>query len=285
MINEGKAPLLIDCLSCEFGCNSGPLTATKRKPQDEIEYYVNKRSTELKEKYLKGNKNDKELSKAKIEETIEKYWKPNLYTRTYVNRWENVDLKYPSHKELVEIFRSMHKYLDQDIKNCSACGYGTCEKMATAIHNGLNRPENCHFYMEHENIVSHEETRLNKQKLSNILETAIDGFVETDNDEVIINANAAFKKMLKKSDIVGRKIFEFIDKKNLKTFLNQLKERKNKLNGSYELEFTQSDGNKIACLVSASVLKENGQKINSFHFDQVDRLRHCILCTGWNWKR
>ena len=42
----------------------------------------------------------------------------------------------------------MLKYSDADKYNCAACGYGSCEQMAIAIHNGLNKPENCHFYKE-----------------------------------------------------------------------------------------------------------------------------------------
>lgn len=42
----------------------------------------------------------------------------------------------------------MHKKNKLDILNCGACGYNTCEQMAVAIYNGLNKPENCTHYME-----------------------------------------------------------------------------------------------------------------------------------------
>ncbi|MDD4735978.1 MAG: methyl-accepting chemotaxis protein [Kiritimatiellae bacterium] len=48
---------------------------------------------------------------------------------------------------LTIINAQMEKFDDADIFNCNACGYGTCEKMAIAVFNGLNRPENCHHFI------------------------------------------------------------------------------------------------------------------------------------------
>ena len=33
----------------------------------------------------------------------------------------------------------MNKFAEADFLNCGACGYGSCELMATAVFNGLNR--------------------------------------------------------------------------------------------------------------------------------------------------
>ena len=35
---------------------------------------------------------------------------------------------------------------DSRMRNCNACGYGTCEKMVLAIYNGINHVENCIDY-------------------------------------------------------------------------------------------------------------------------------------------
>jgi len=252
MIDKGMSPLLIDCLSCDFGCNSGPLTVTKNKPQDEIEYWVKKRSEELKNKYLEENSNNKELSKKKIEEVINNYWKDGLYERTYVNRWENVNLSYPTKVELKNIYEKMHKYTDDDIKNCTSCGYNTCEGMAIAIKNGLNKPENCHYYIKKEGEIAFENAEKSKQKFVTILDTAIDGFIELDKDEMILDANPAMKKILKKSDIIGRHLYEFVDDENITLLKEQIERRKTGETASYELEFKQSEGQKICCLVSAT---------------------------------
>jgi methyl-accepting chemotaxis protein len=40
----------------------------------------------------------------------------------------------------------MKKFSKSDLYDCGACGYGSCKGMANAIHNGINRPENCAHY-------------------------------------------------------------------------------------------------------------------------------------------
>jgi hypothetical protein len=51
----------------------------------------------------------------------------------------------------------MHKTEASDIRNCSACGYRSCEQMAEAIINGLNKRENCQYYVEFEKNMSNEQ--------------------------------------------------------------------------------------------------------------------------------
>lgn len=51
----------------------------------------------------------------------------------------------------------MGKTEEADMFNCTSCGYGSCEDMAVAIHNGLNKPENCHHFMADQLVVAHHE--------------------------------------------------------------------------------------------------------------------------------
>lgn len=146
-INKKVAPLLVDCLNCELGCNGG--TGTKRdKSQDEVEYLIEQRNVEMKNRYKSkvGNK----PSKRKIKKTVNKYWADGIYGRDYVDRSTTKSnlIKMPNKSELQKIFESMLKYNEEDIRNCAACGYDSCEKMAIAIHNGLNKVQNCHLYLE-----------------------------------------------------------------------------------------------------------------------------------------
>ncbi len=252
IINDEKAPLLIDCLSCEYGCNGGPLTITKDKPQDEVEYWVKERAKELKAKYLNENKNDIYLSRSSIESQLEKYWDKDLYNRTYTNLWENVKLDYPTKTELKDIFKSMHKYSEEDIKNCSSCGYNSCESMAVAIKNKLNKPENCHYYLLNEAKSSYSKLELSKERFANILETMLAGFLEIDLDQIIVDANPAMRKILQKSDIIGKSILEFIDKGSFDEFKSQLNNRQKGEKASYQLVFKQSEGKKRCCLINAT---------------------------------
>lgn len=145
-IESGKAPLLIDCLNCDHGCNGGTGT-NKDKTADQLEYYIEKRNREAQEKY--NGKFVKKPSLRKIRKTVNKYWKDGLYGRKYKDLSGNLKtIKIPTQKEIDEIFLDMQKTKPEDIKNCSACGYNSCEKMAIAIYNGLNSKHNCHVYLE-----------------------------------------------------------------------------------------------------------------------------------------
>ncbi len=146
-ILSGKAPLLIDCLNCEMGCNGG--TGTVRdKSVDELEFYVEKRNKEMQGKHK--SKISKKPSRRKISKTVNKFWKEGLYSRKYKNLSAHFSesVKIPSKSEIEKIFEQMMKTTEEDIKNCCACGYDSCEKMAIAIYNGLNKKNNCHVYLE-----------------------------------------------------------------------------------------------------------------------------------------
>ena len=146
-VKKGTAPLIVDCLNCEAGCNGG--TGTLRdKSIDELEHLVEQRNLEMQKSYK--SKFTGKPSTRKIAKNVNKLWKENLYNRSYVNHSQNVKnfLKEPTETELQEVYKLMYKESEEDFKDCAACGYGTCEKMAYAIYNGLNKPENCHSYLE-----------------------------------------------------------------------------------------------------------------------------------------
>jgi hypothetical protein len=147
-IRKGNAPLLIDCLNCELGCNGGTGTMSREAPMDEVESLVEARNKEAKEQYKKKGPLARRRTQKKLEKLINKYWRPGLYDRSYVDRSSNVQLAEPSRTDIQEIYARMNKTNQRDIYNCASCGYGSCEGMAKAIHNGLNRIENCHHYRE-----------------------------------------------------------------------------------------------------------------------------------------
>ena len=139
-------PLLVDCLNCELGCNGGPGTGNIKKNMEELESPVRKRSAELEQKL-----NPRKLNRLyeKYHRVLGHYWKPGLYMREYRNLSGNYTLKRPNDAELKEVYKKMKKLGEEDIFDCTACGYGSCRSMATAIFNGLNKPDNCaHFTLE-----------------------------------------------------------------------------------------------------------------------------------------
>ncbi len=147
-IANGTAPLLIDCLNCEMGCNGGPATLNTDKSPDEIESLIEQRNREMQERHRKRGPFAQQRARRQLRRSLEKYWEKGLYSRTYLDLSDNNDIRKPNAKELNDVYKLMHKYSDEDLYNCSACGYGTCESMATAIFNNLNKFDNCHHYKQ-----------------------------------------------------------------------------------------------------------------------------------------
>lgn len=144
MVERGLAPLVVDCLNCELGCNGGPATDGRRASSpDELEAHVEERARLAREHYRSrlGSGPSRRLAAA-----IEGRWRPGLYARAYLDRSHTSPLRRPDERQLAEIYRRMEKHSEADLYNCSSCGYNSCEMMAIAIFNGLNRPENCHHY-------------------------------------------------------------------------------------------------------------------------------------------
>jgi len=149
-IKNKISPLLVDCLNCEAGCNGGPGTLNfynENITADEMEYLIEKRKDKM-IKFYESKKTIFKSYKKVVKDVINKYWEKDLYNRNYVNRSANNTIKTPSQNELNAIYKQMGKEKEEDFLNCMSCGYGSCEQMAIAIYNGLNKPENCYRYKE-----------------------------------------------------------------------------------------------------------------------------------------
>jgi len=159
LLNTGaniELPQLVDCLNCEKGCNGGPGTGKNKTSVILLENPIRNRSDELEEfhKTAKGGWHTKNYHKL-----LSQYWRSGLYNRTYHDYSGNYNnyIKKPTESQLTEIYRRLRKYKPEDLYDCTACGYGTCKLMATAIFNRRNKPENC----AHHNIdLLAEEKRL-----------------------------------------------------------------------------------------------------------------------------
>jgi iron only hydrogenase large subunit-like protein len=166
-IKHNENPLLVDCLSCEMGCNGGPGTMNREKRVDEIESLIEKRNREAQNIYRSKWSWLKRRVGASLKKLINRYWKPGLYSRTYVDRSQTYkNVKMPTEAETQEIYRQTYKTKPEDILNCCSCGYNSCQDMATAVFNGLNIPQNCRHYKE---FVLREE----REKMGQELRTAI----------------------------------------------------------------------------------------------------------------
>ena len=192
-IANGNAPVLIDCLNCERGCNGGPLTVTEQIPLDDMEKVIEIRSQQAASFYCdEAGASNVPLSQARVNEILSGFWKQGLYNRDYCDLSINNRIIVPSEDELKKIYKMMRKTCESDFYNCSSCGYGTCENMAVAIYNGLNRPENCHFFLAFEAKMKNDQVSDNEKRLRNILSTTSAGFCLADENFRLIVVNPAF---------------------------------------------------------------------------------------------
>jgi len=139
-IAKGNAPDLVDCLNCARGCNGGIGTPYHKGNFDQLESAIERR--------CKSQCEVQPGDRSAFEKRVRQYWEPGLYNRSYADLSANNTCKSPSPEEIEAAYKLMHKNGPEDILNCSSCGYGSCEGMAKAITNGLNRPHNCHHYQE-----------------------------------------------------------------------------------------------------------------------------------------
>lgn len=147
-IERGDSPVfqLVDCLNCEMGCNGGPATSNRTEHRDKVEGRIERR---VKEQALKAGGGKKPVSAGKMNKSLNKYYRADLYARKYVDRSKEFISKFKNiSKEEIDIaYQMMRKTSARDMLNCSACGYKSCEQMAVAISLGLNKPENCHHFL------------------------------------------------------------------------------------------------------------------------------------------
>ncbi|NLI79838.1 MAG: 4Fe-4S binding protein [Candidatus Riflebacteria bacterium] len=144
---EKKTPLLVDCLNCDLGCNGGTGTDAKDHSPDEVERLVEERNQVMQKRHRRWGPFSDYRTRNALERLVDRYWKPRLYGRQYENRSQSNLIRIPSEAEFKRIYEQMEKFEEKDHYNCNSCGYGTCERMAIAIHNQLNRPENCHHFL------------------------------------------------------------------------------------------------------------------------------------------
>ncbi len=251
-ISNGSAPLLVDCLNCEFGCNSGPLTLPTAQALDTVEGAVRKRKNEQQKEF--SGITDMEIQE-EVDRVLSKYWRKALYRRSYRNLSMNNRIFYPDESQLKAIYESMHKYESDDMYNCSSCGYESCENMAVAIHHGLNRAENCHFYMAEEARTAHDQISENEKRLRTILFTANQGFCLTDAEFSLITVNPTLCEMFgtTKERLVGTKVFEG-------QFQNCIKNNRD----SIEIRIKTPDGTNRLCLFTPTPYHDNEGELQGY---------------------
>ncbi len=154
MIHKGKAPQVVDCLNCEAGCNGGTGAPARGAALDELESSIEDRRKEMQARYdesgrswWRSKKSAVKRGRKLLDKYIDDHWEPGLYDRRYQDHSDNAYIAPMSEADRRNILASLGKSGQEDMYNCSACGYNSCEKMIQAIHNGWNDPSNCHYFL------------------------------------------------------------------------------------------------------------------------------------------
>lgn len=148
-VKSGKTlPFMVDALNCTKGCIYGTATDHSRDDDEDILLEIHAQRTA-------DNCNAKKTAWDKSADYAERLARLNeqfksLKLEDFLCQYNtNAAITIPavSASKLEEIYTSMHKYNQKDRKiNCGACGYNSCEEMATSIANGYNHKESCiHF--------------------------------------------------------------------------------------------------------------------------------------------
>ena len=173
-------PFMVDILNCQKGCVRG--TATDETIDDlDVELAINEINklvvNELKPaRHNRRNPWNSALSLEKRWEYFcEQFKELDLsdFNRSYTNKHINVQI--PTEQEMNVIFKEMGKESKESRSiDCSCCGYHTCRDMVSAIYNGVNKKENCIYYIkalaeqEKEEIESMHQNHVKEQEERNI---------------------------------------------------------------------------------------------------------------------
>jgi len=191
-----KFPQLMECWNCKFGCNNGPGTKNKDKTPDEYEYWIKQREKEMKEKHRQEGGGGSKDARRHVENILNNFWKEELYDRKFDSLQSNNTIEIPSQNELTEIYHKMNKYNEEDIKDCQLCGYNSCRQMAIAIYNGLNRPENCHFYLQNQYDKKSKKLEQKKGIVGRIISFLPFGIIITNMEGEILKINESAQELI-----------------------------------------------------------------------------------------
>jgi iron only hydrogenase large subunit-like protein len=135
--------VVVDILNCEHGCNRGTGVDKKEFTINQLLKYQDERMEKHKGEFYSSKKAYK-----KLEDTLSSMDDID-FSRKYTDKsaWFK-QLETPNEEMIKVLHLEMGKEKPSDIKNCGACGYNYCDRMAKAVLNGLYRPDQCHHYLE-----------------------------------------------------------------------------------------------------------------------------------------
>ena len=161
-INEGKAPILVDILNCQYGCNIGP-AVTHNHTHYEVELNMSQR----KEEQIKKHNSSDDANPSLFSDYYKWIDDENIdFSREYSDKSSNRYLREPTVDEEEITWQRMHKLTQEERQiNCASCGYGNCRSMMSAIVNHLNHLESCKYYLFKENEINYKKVEAQTKEL------------------------------------------------------------------------------------------------------------------------
>lgn len=162
-IFQDEAPLLVDILNCQYGCNGGP-AATHNLSHYQVERIMEERRAEQIEKHKVLPQAD---AAAVLKELFDDLDQSGLdFSRKYSDKSSGRLLRLPEPEEEERVWKEMHKLTEEERKiNCASCGYGNCHSMMTAIVNKLNHVESCKYYLFKDNEINLQQVAAQAQEI------------------------------------------------------------------------------------------------------------------------
>lgn len=145
-----ELPFMVDALNCAAGCLYGTGVEEEKTRDDDILYEIQR----IKNKSTKASHGPwavKSTPKQRLAQLNRQFSKLDLndFIRHYTDKSKGHEILKPSQAELSGIFEGMNKTTKElTTINCGACGYKSCEHMATAIFNDCNCENSCVHYIK-----------------------------------------------------------------------------------------------------------------------------------------
>src|SRR6056297_2681776 len=240
MMSAGEImPDFVDALFCDGCINGVDLTEKSHfKKEIAVNQFINNRERTEQLKY-----------KTELAADIDYSF---LYTEEYKK------LEEPSQAEIWKILAKTNKYCEDDLLNCGACGYDSCEEKAVAVYQGIAEVEMCLPFLLDERRDEVENIKNLNLELDSIINSSYDGMLLVDNKLSVERVNSAYLDMI-----------DLTEEKLLNLDLHELEEEKIIYPSAALLAFkekrditiVQNTNNKRLLTTATPVLSQNNEII------------------------
>jgi PAS domain S-box-containing protein len=103
----------------------------------------------------------------------------------------------------------------------------------------------------------------NKARFDQLIETTDQGYLRTDRNMIVIDANSSMCRILgrPRNEVIGRRSLEFVDEENAEIFKAQIEAQKRGTVGPYEVALRRPDGTNVSCISSPTTTYDrNGER-------------------------